>query len=919
MITPIDNSFAPARSAALSEGARRLSRRVRVTTLCLLVLAGPTLPASAQSGPGDGGIFTTTLHNGLRVVVVEGRAAPVVQTSVWYGFGSLQETPGKTGLAHALEHMLFRGTPEISSGGLDDITARLGAQMNAETSYDYTQFYFEMPADKLDVALFIEADRMEHAALRAADWAIERNAVLNEIDGDDSSPFYNLLSRVRAAAFPRQPAGRTPLGSRADVARATVADIARYYREWYAPNNATLVVSGAVDHAAVFAKAARYFASEPAKRLPPKESSNPVPAPGATVEAEFPFPFEILDLAYSVPGDTQHGEAAISTLATLLENQRSPFYKALVESNIALAIEANADTQLKGGLLNVFIVLNPGRSSREAQSVFQATLDSALSSGLDPDLVLAAKRLTMAERMYSADSIDGIGDLAGYTYGIVNERIADEDSRLAALTGEDLLAAARTYLSRPTVVGHLTPNERPPHGNSQKSSAEATDDFSKRIPHGPIVEPAWIAKAIRTPTSERSALAPVEFTLSNGSRVIVQTKTDRPTFVLQGQIASSPAFEPPGKEGIARLAGGVADYGSASYPFEQRRKATDEMGAFVNTGSNFSATGMSADFERIVAILADGEQHPTFADPWFGVERSQLANSLQSESNISGVMINRAYYRLLLAGDDPTLRQATSQSIGDISQADLLAYTQRYWRPDLTTIAVAGNLSPQRVRSALESAFGSWQVSGAKPDPHLMPMPPAASGHDYIGTTANQVYIRLGQPALSRSNPDYNTFLLLNQILGGSGDFESRLWQELRQKRGLVYSVSSTLDSDNDRGDFRIELNASPERVVEAVEFVRQELQRLQDAPVSQTELDEAKVRLVSNALLDEASSSGQAKQLMDIASNALPLNYYATMNERFARITPADVQRVAREYLHPSRLVEVYAGPSGPWSQHAI
>lgn len=892
---------------------------LRLGTLCLALLAALPQTASAQDGPGDKGIFTTKLQNGLRVVVVEDHAAPVVQTSVWYGFGSLQETPGRTGLAHALEHMMFRGTPEISSGGLDDITARLGAQMNGETNYDYTQFYFQMPADKLDVALFIEADRMQHAALRAADWAIERNAVLNEIDGDESSPFFNLLSRVRAAAFPGQPAGRTPVGVRADVARATVADIARYYREWYAPNNATLVVAGAVDHATVFAKAQRYFASVPSKRLPPKQDPNPIPAHGATVEAEFPFPFEILDLAYAIPGDTQHGEPAISTLATMLENQRSPFYKALVQSNIALAIEANADTQLKGGLLNVFIVLNPGQSSREAQSVFQQTLDSVLKNGFDPDLVLAAKRLTMAERLFSADSIDGIGDLAGYTYGIVGERIADEDSRLAALSGDDLLAAARTYLSTPTVVGHLTPNESPPRGNSQKSSAEASDDFSKRIPHGPIVEPAWIAKAVQTPTTERSALAPVEFTLANGLRVIVQTKTDRPTFVLQGKIISSPAFEPPGQEGIARLAGAVADYGSANYPFEQRRKATDEMGAFVGTGNTFSAQGMSSDFERIVAILGDGEQHPTFAEPWFGVERSQLANSLQSESNISGVQIDRAYDRLLLSSNDPSLRQATPQSVAGITQADLIAYAQHYWRPDLTTIAVVGNISPQRVRSALESAFGSWQVSGPKPDPHLMPLPPATAGHDYIGTSANQVYIRLGQPAIARSNPNYDAFLLLNQILGGSGAFESRLWQELRQKRGLVYNVNSTLDSDADRGDFRIELNASPERVVEAVNYVRQELARLQKEPVSATELQEAKVRLVSNALLDEASSSGQVKQLMDIASNGFPLDYYGTLNARFAQITPADIQRVAREYLHPDQLVEVYAGPSGPWATHAL
>jgi zinc protease len=893
---------------------------LKTTLLLVATLLSAAGIALAQNGPGDGGIYTTTLHNGLRVVVVEDHSAPVVQSSVWYGFGSLDETPGKTGLAHALEHMVFRGTPQLSAAGLDDVVARLGAQMNGETSYDYTQFYFEMPADKLRVALAIDADRMVHASLSPAAWAVERNAVLDEIDGDDSSPFFNLLSRVRAAAFPNQPAGRTPLGKRSDVARATAADIARYYREWYAPNNATLVVAGDVNHQRVFALARRSFGAIPKRPLPAKPQLDPVPAPpGQVVEAQFPFPFEVLDLAYAIPGDTQPGEPAMSTLATLIENQRSPFYEALVQSNVALAIEADADTQLRGGLLNVFIVLNPGHTADEAQRIFQSVLDSATRNGFAPDLVTAAKRMTIAERLYDADSIDGIGDLAGYTYGIVGERIQDEDDRLAAVTGDDLVAVAKRYLSRPTVIGHLRPSDTPPKGHSTKSSAAASDDFSKRAPSGPVVEPAWIAKAVRTPTTARSPLSPVEFTLANGLRVIVQRKTDRPTFVLQGRIDSSPAFAPRGKEGIARLASSVADDGSLGYPFARRRKETDEMGAFVHTGQEFSAQGEVRNFKRIVDIIADGEERPTFAEPWLSIERSQLANSIETEESISGEMIDRAYDRLLLASNDPTLNQPTPPSVRSITRADLLTFTQRYWRPDLTTIAIVGDLSPALVRSTLEAAFGSWRNDGLKPDAHLMPLPPATPGHEYIGTDANQVYIRLGQPAISRKNPDYDTFLVLNQILGAGGAFESRLWQGLRQRTGLVYSVDSALHANADRGDFRIEFSAAPDRVVEAVRFVRRELERMKQTPVTATELQEAKTRLIGDALLAEASATGQAKQLLDIAVNDLPLDYYRTLNERFAKITAADVQRVAREYLHPSRLVEVYAGPSGPWSQHAL
>ncbi len=375
------------------------------------------MPAYAQTG--DAGVYSTHLKNGLQVVVVEDRAAPVVQTAMWYRFGSLDELAGKTGLAHALEHMMFRGTSNISSGGLDDITARLGAKINGETSYDYTQFYLEMPADKLDVALYIESDRMQHALLRQSAWNIERGAVLAELDGDASSPFFNLLSQVRAAAYPNHPNGRTPVGNRADVARATAADIAQYYHAWYAPNNATLVVAGDVDHTAVFAKAQKFFGAIPSRALPKKTDAEPVAAKGQTVESQFPFPFEILDLAYAVPGDTEKGEPDVSTLATLISNQRSPFYRALVQSNIALQIDAQSDTQLKGGLVNVFIVLNPGHTSDEAQTVFQSTMDRVLANGFSPDLVRSAKALTMADRTFSADSIDGIGDLAGYTYGIV--------------------------------------------------------------------------------------------------------------------------------------------------------------------------------------------------------------------------------------------------------------------------------------------------------------------------------------------------------------------------------------------------------------------------------------------------------------------------------------------------------------------
>ncbi|HEY8314753.1 MAG TPA: pitrilysin family protein [Candidatus Baltobacteraceae bacterium] len=899
-----------------------MKRLSLLVLFCMLGSLAP-VPAFAQNavdaGPGDRGVFTKKLSNGLQVVVVEDHAAPVVQTSIWYRFGSLYETPGKTGLAHATEHMMFRGTHTLSAGGLDDITARLGAQVNGQTDYDYTQFYFVTPADKYPVALSIEADRMQHLALRQSDWDIEKRAVLNEIDGDESSPFYNLLSRVRAAAYPDSPDGRTPIGVRADVANSKVGDIAKYYHEWYAPNNAALVVSGDVDHSAVFALAARDFGHIARKHLPPHAVVHPVAASGKVVEAQFPFPFEVLDLAYAIPGDTESGEPAVSTLSSLIDNERGPFYQSLVETNVALGIEANADTQLHGGLMNIFIILNPGHTGAEAQTIFQTTMDRVLKDGFDGDLVTAAKRQTIAERDYTADSISGYGDLVGYTYGVVGEKIGSEDSRLSALTGQDLLAAARKYLAKPNVVGHLRPNDQPQKGTSQKSSAAATDDFSSRVPNGPIVEPAALKAEVEKPTTSRSKLDPVRFTLPNGLHLIVQEKPDRPTVYISGSIDQSPAFAPQGKEGIVRLASTVADFGSEHYDFTQLRKATDDIGASVNLGQSFDAHGFSRDFDTLLDILADGEEHPTFPDRWLTLQRDQLANSINTENSISGVTVDRAYLQNLLAPSDPGLRFATQVSIASITRDDLLNYTQEYWRPDLTTIAIVGNVTAQQARKSVERAFGSWKNDGAKPDTSQMALPQAHAAHNYVGTDANQVFVQLGQPAVSRSSPDYYAFDVLSQIVAGGGFFESRLWQELRQKRGLVYSVSSTFKADRDRGDFEIAMSASPAKVVPAIRIVRSELERLRNQPVTATELEEAKIRVVSEALLAQESASSQVSELLDTSIYNLPADYYATLNDRYARITPADIQRVAREYLRPDALIQIYAGPAGPWSQRGL
>jgi len=891
-------------------------RWLRSAALCC---AACCMIAVAPGDPGARGPALTqaTLPDGLRVIVVEDRSVPVVQTSVWYRFGSLDERPGDDGLAHALEHMMFRGTPSLSAAGLDVLAARMGARLDAETSYDDTHFYWETTPRELPVVLAVEADRMQHLSLAPDQWVIERKAVLDEIDGDMSSPFFNLMARVRAALFPDSPYGRTPLGVRADVARASVNELRRYYDEYYGPNDATLVIAGDVAASRALALARAAFAGVPARPIPARRPPvPPIPARGVHVSAQFPFPFDVVDLAYAVPGDAQPGEPAIATWATLIGLQEGPFYQALVRSGIALALEAQEDTQLHGGILHVFIVLTPGRSPQEARAVFQGVMDGLITGGISRDLAQAAVRMTLAQRRLAADSIAGLGDLVGYTYGIVGERVRDEDERIAAVTAATLRATAERVLASPAVIGELSPNDRPPARSSSKTGANATDDFTARVPAGPIVVPrAWMRTASAA-SPVRGVLHPIAFTLPNGLHVLFQRKTDTPAFVLRGTIASSPAFDPRGRTGIAQLASEVADDGSLHYSFDQRRRLTDAMGAYVTTGQTFFAEAPARDFERVLAILADGEMHPSFPSPWLEVVRAQTAESIAATEHISGVLARQALERMLFRPDDPSLRLPRRSDVEAIDREALSEYVRDYWRPDLTTIAIVGDLDAAAVRAAVEADFGGWSASGPRPSLALPPLLPPHAARAAIATDAAQVSVRLALPALGRRDPDFPALRLLAEILGGPGDYASRLFQDLRERRGLVYAVSCSLQAEADRGYLTIDFSTAPQHVRAALALIRDQLRALRRAPPSDREIAWAKSRLIAQTVLDEGSASGQADLLLAIVRDGLPLDADAALERRIAGISRSDLLRVARRYLYPDDLAKVFIGPPGPWSQ---
>jgi len=893
-----------------------LRRWICFAVASLAPLAAAPCPLGAQSldaayAPADQAPAIETLTNGLRVVVVEDHAAPVVQTAVWYHFGASDERPGLTGLAHALAHMMYRGTPTLSGAGLDDIATRLGAQETALTANDYTVYRFVVPADKLALMLGIEADRMQHLWLQDDAWRSEKEAVLAEHDGDLEQPLTHLYADVCKAATSAPLCAISPLGERGDIVNASSEDIRSYYQDWYAPNNATLVVTGDVRASDVFALANSLFGSIPASGLPVRPVRPAFYNDGQHVEIEGDFPYQVIDLAFRAPGTGDPGAAAMRIVDTIVNDERSDFYKGLIRSGYALAYSTQLDQNVHAGLYHVFIVTSPGHSSGQVRDAFSDAVENVGEAGYSPDLLRAAK-LALAQRaLYARDSVTGLGDRVGYAVAV--EGLTDpatDDARIAAASAEDLRAATQEYLGAPAAIGLLTPIGTKTGEMPEPPVSALIDDFSRRTSSGPIVEPRWATEALIVPEKLLTRVHPTEFTLPNGLRVLVEAVHSNPTVFVKGTVETSPAFDPPHQEGTGAMVSTLLSYGGTKYDFDAQREVADDLGATIDFGEEFSAHGRAQDLAKLIDVLADGLERPAFTIADVQLVRKQTLDAIRARDQDPDYRAANDFDRMLLRPDDPALREATAYSVGNIAVRDLHAYANRYLRPDLTTLTIVGDVDPAAVAAIVRTAFGRWRGVGPRPDPDPGPMPPPHAEQRYVVSDRHVVEAHLGEASVSRSNPHYYEVSLLSELLGADGDNDTRLMTDLRTRGDLVYSASSSLESDQYRGTLNFYLSSDIRRVGGAVSALRDELERLKVDPVGPFEMQRAKNKIVARGLVDEQSTDVIASRVQTIGVDKLPLGYETMLPSRYAAIDGLDLEHAAQAYLDENRLIEVYEGP---------
>ncbi len=886
---------------------RPLASSARIVAACLAVaiVAAPSAPLRSATQQTR----VATLANGMRVVIVADRTAPAVQTSVWYRYGAADELPGKSGIAHALAHMMFRGTRALSGSGLDDVFTRLGAQETATTNNDTTRFTLLVPARDLALALYVEADRMQHLPLDDATWRDERQTIARENDSVLAQPLTRLYDRVCHAAARTPVCALAPLGDARDLAATTPADLRDIYQQYYVPNNATLTIVGDVDVDEAFRTATVAFGAIPHVDLPERRTTTPFFANDAHVEVPGDFPYEIVDLAYPAPGSHDRDARAFNAIDAIINNPRSDFHKGLVRSGYTLGYSTQYDRNAKSGLLHVFMIVAPGHASAQIRNAFTDILATTIERGFPSELVAAATRSAERDALYAHDSMTQLGDRIGYAVAVDNAAPASVDAS-PVVSSADLTRVARAYLRSPAVTGLLAPAPGAAGTNIAPPITTVTDDFARRAPRGPIVEARWVRAALAPSTQVVSRVHPVAFVLANGLRVVVASIHDNPTVYVAGSVATSPRFDPFGKTGLGAIVAQLLRRGSAHYDFDAQRKAADDLGASLELGVNFSARGRARDLGALLDVVADDLEHPTVPAADLERVRTDTFEAIRQRDGDVDYRASHEFLGALLRPDDATLREPTHASIAAIGATDVHTYEAAFVRPDLTTIAIVGDVDPAAVRATIEARFSAWHVASAKPDASDVSLPITHAFARYIVADRRSVDAHFGQAAMARGARDYDDLAVLCEVLGGDGAFDTRLMTQLRTERHLALRASSALVSDRNRGWLDFHLTFLPAHHGEVVDALRHELARLQRDPVGPFELERARSKIVGRTLLAEQSTQVIAERVQRIALDGLPLDDDATLAARYAAIDGARVLRAANRYLNPGALIEVDEGP---------
>ena len=873
--------------------------------------AGRARAAQESHSSQDREVLRARLSNGLRVIIVRDPLVPVATTAVNYLAGSDEAPAGFPGMAHAQEHMMFRGNPGLSEGQLARITAEMGGNFDADTAQNVTQYFFTVPASDLDVALHVEAVRMKGVLDSEALWAQERGAIEQEVAMDLSNPEYVFYMRLLRHFFAGTPYEHDALGTKPSFDKTTGAMLKKFHDAWYAPNNAVLIVCGDVKPSAALKEINKLFGGIPSKALPSRPAVKLGPVRQTMIHMKTDRPYGLVSIAFRMPGYDSPDYAASIVLSDVLSSQRGALY-ALVPEGKALFADFELAPLMKAGLGYAVAGFPTGANSKGLLARVRGVLLSAVKNGVSADLVAAAKLHEETDAEFAKNSIQGLAQSWSQAVAVEGRHSPRDDiNAIRKVTVKDVDRVAARYLKiNESVAAVLTPQVS---GKPVASSGFGGTEKTTVKPSIHVALPLWAQKALARPGIPRWRLRPAVSTLPNGLRLLILPEAISNTVSVYGSIKNNPEMETPkGLDGVNSILGQLFTYGSVTLNRLAFQKALDDIGATEQAGTSFSLMVLPGHFKRGMQLLAENELHPAMPTSAFNVLRVQTAASVAGTIKSPSFLAGQALKEGLFPKTDPDLRYATPKSVSALTLADVKRYYAGVFRPDMTTIVVIGNITPAKARSVVAKYFGGWRASGPKPATDLPAVPNNKPSYMTVPDTSRvqDVVIMAQTMRLTRTSPDYYALDLGNNILGG-GFYATRLYQDLRENTGLVYYVGSQLEAGRKRSVYAVVLACAPSNVSRASAIAIRDLRRMRTSPVPAYELDQAKALLIRKIPLAESSVGLIASGFLYRVENGLPLDEPVLAARKYESLSARDVRRAFSRWLRPDDMVHVVRGPA--------
>lgn len=848
------------------------------------------------------------LDNGLTLIVHEDHKAPIVAVNVWYHVGSKNEKEGKTGFAHLFEHLMFNGS-ENNKEDYFQVMERIGAtDLNGTTNNDRTNYFENVPTSALDLALWMESDRMGHllGAITQEILDEQRGVVQNEKRQGEDQPYGKVWDLITKSTYPKgHPYSWSVIGSMEDLNAASLDDVKEWFKTYYGPSNAVIVLAGDIDPQTALEKVKKYFGDiPPGPPIAKYESWVPKMTGMHRQIMQDRVPQARIFKVWNIPQWGTKDATLLNLFSDLLASgKNSRLYKRLVyDEQIATNVSSYLDDAEISGQFYIDVTIKPGEDLAKTEKMIDEEFAKLLANGP------TEKELQRVKTQYFAGFVRGIERIGGFggksdilarnmTYGGTPDFYKTVLNFVNNATAKDITETAKKWLSDGVYVLEVYPFPE------FKASTESAD--RSKLPA--LAE----NPEVKFPNVERAKL-------SNGLNIVLAERHSIPVVNFRLMVDAGYAADQLTKPGTAKLTMDMMDEGTKKLNALEISEQLSLLGAYLSTSANLdycvvSLNALKSNLDPSLDLFADVILNPSFPENDFNRLKKNLLVSIQREK-VSPVQMGLRVLPQLLYGKghaygNPLTGSGTEASVNSITRDDLIKFRNEWFKPNNATLVIVGDITMSEIKPKLEKLFNDWK-SGDVPVKNISNVQLANKSVVYIMDKpgSQQSIIFAGNVVPNRNSIDEIPIRTFNDILGGV--FTSRVNMNLRENKHWSYGSFSILMDTKAQRPFFVYAPVQTDKTKESMFEINNEFRSvITDKPITEDEFEKDKTNQTLSLPGSWETMNAISSSISDIVSYNLPDDYYSKYASLVESQTLDEVRKVADKLVKPDNLVWVVVG----------